>query len=124
MSRLDGAVAVIASEATRSRGTQGARRFLDCFVAIARRMTGVFNALWLLAMIIPPEMRHALASDLLGPRFSRLALDRDNFENTNKPLKAWFRVAHLMLVQREGHERPPNLTYGLGKLQDCLAHMP
>jgi hypothetical protein len=43
MARLDGAVAVIASEATRSMGTQDALRSLDCFVAP------------LLAMTIPPE---------------------------------------------------------------------
>jgi hypothetical protein len=43
MARLDGAVAVIASEATRSTGTQGSLRSLDCFVAP------------LLAMTIPPE---------------------------------------------------------------------
>jgi hypothetical protein len=43
MGRLDGNFAVIASEATRSGGTQGARRLLDCFVAP------------LLAMTIPPE---------------------------------------------------------------------
>jgi hypothetical protein len=37
--RSDGNAAVIASEATRSRGTQGARRFLDCFVAPLFAMT-------------------------------------------------------------------------------------
>ncbi len=32
-------------------------------------------------------------------------LVRTIFENTNKPLRDWFKVAHLMLDQQKGYER-------------------
>src|SRR5271154_5680325 len=51
---LDGAVAVIASEATRSRGTRGSLCSLDCFVAP------------LLAMKLPPEFAVMLAFQRVG----------------------------------------------------------
>jgi hypothetical protein len=59
MARLDGVVAVIARSPKGDAAIQesrGALRSLDCFVAIARRQTGVLpDALWLLAMTVPPE---------------------------------------------------------------------
>ena len=44
-----------------------------------------------------------------GYRFSALA--GTIFENTKKPLRDWYRVAHLMLFQQEGNERTPNPTH-------------
>ena len=35
-------------------------------------------------------------------RLSFLSLTGTIFENTNKPVKDWFRVAHLMLVSKKG----------------------
>jgi hypothetical protein len=59
MARLDGDLAVIARSPKGDaaiQGTQGARRLLDCFVAIARpEGRASFDALRLLAMTIPSE---------------------------------------------------------------------
>ena len=57
-----------------------------------------------------------------GYRFSALA--GTIFENTKKPLRDWFRVAHLMLGEQEGNERPPNPTHdGLRELRDGPFHV-
>ena len=39
---------------------EGALRSLDCFVAIARRKTGVFDTLWLLAMTAAAHLGHIM----------------------------------------------------------------
>ena len=58
-----------------------------------------------------------------GYRFSHIA--GTIFENTNKSLRDWFKVAHLMLDQQEGHERPSDhALHGLRFLQNRLGHVP
>ena len=59
-----------------------------------------------------------------GYRFSHIA--GTIFENTNKPLRDWFKVAHLMLASKKGMSALQIMRYahGLRFLQNRLAHVP
>ena len=58
-----------------------------------------------------------------GYRFSHIA--GTIFENTNKPLRDWFRVIHMMLTSKKGVQRFADLPGArLRLLQDRLVHVP
>ena len=57
-----------------------------------------------------------------GYRFSVIA--GTIFENTNKPLRDWFKVAHLMLTSKKGMSALQIMRYmGFG-VTDRMAHVP
>ena len=58
-----------------------------------------------------------------GYRFSCIA--GTIFENTNKPLRDWFKVTHLMLTSKKGMSALQIMRYmGFGSLQNRLGHVP
>jgi len=54
-----------------------------------------------------------------GYRFSHIA--GTIFENTNKPLREWYRVVHLMLTSKKGMSALQ--LYGLRFVSDSLVHV-